>query len=89
MKVRFRSCGFLYYELRKREIKIRCIYECRCDERLQTKTKELFGIYAPLREGAIHGSQQKGKVKKKWSTISHEERKNRKRGASEEEVRRT
>ena len=23
-----------------RELKIRCIYECRCDERLQTKTKE-------------------------------------------------
>jgi hypothetical protein len=31
---------FLYYESRKREQKIRCIYECRCDERLQTKTKE-------------------------------------------------
>ena len=24
----------------KRELQIRCIYECRCDERLQTKTKE-------------------------------------------------
>jgi hypothetical protein len=24
----------------KRDLKIRCIYECRCDERLQTKTKE-------------------------------------------------
>ena len=24
----------------KREVKIRCIYECRCDERLQSKTKE-------------------------------------------------
>ena len=24
----------------KRLAKIRCIYECRCDERLQTKTKE-------------------------------------------------
>jgi hypothetical protein len=23
-----------------KELKIRCIYECRCDERLQTKTKE-------------------------------------------------
>jgi hypothetical protein len=30
----------VYYESIKREIKIRCIYECRCDERLQTKTKE-------------------------------------------------
>ena len=28
------------YELIKREPKLRGIYECRCDERLQTKTKE-------------------------------------------------
>ena len=33
-------CFFVYYESIKRELKIRCIYECRCDERLQTKTKE-------------------------------------------------
>ena len=31
---------FVYYESIKRELKIRGIYECRCDERLQTKTKE-------------------------------------------------
>ncbi len=31
---------FLYCESRRWELKIRCIYECRCDERLQTKTKE-------------------------------------------------
>ena len=30
----------VYYESIKRELKIKCIYECRCDERLQTKTKE-------------------------------------------------
>ena len=30
----------VYYESIKRELKIRSIYECRCDERLQTKTKE-------------------------------------------------
>ncbi len=30
----------VYYESIKRELKIRCIYECRCDERLQTKTRE-------------------------------------------------
>ena len=30
----------VYYESIKRELKIRCTYECRCDERLQTKTKE-------------------------------------------------
>jgi hypothetical protein len=32
--------GFVHYESINREIKIRGIYECRCDERLQTKTKE-------------------------------------------------
>ena len=30
----------VYYESIKREPKIRGIYECRCDERLQTKSKE-------------------------------------------------
>jgi hypothetical protein len=35
---------FVYYESIKRELKIRPIYECRCDERLQTKVK---GIYTP------------------------------------------
>ena len=30
----------VYYESIKRELQIRPIYECRCDERLQTKTKE-------------------------------------------------
>jgi hypothetical protein len=31
---------FVYYESIKREPKIKSIYECRCDERLQTKTKK-------------------------------------------------
>ena len=31
---------FVYYESIKRKLKIKCIYECRCYERLQTKTKE-------------------------------------------------
>jgi len=30
----------VYYESIKGELKIRPIYECRCDERLQTKAKE-------------------------------------------------
>ena len=33
-------CAAVYYESTRREIKIRLIYECRCDERLQTKAKE-------------------------------------------------
>ena len=30
----------VYYESINRDLQIRPIYECRCDERLQTKTKE-------------------------------------------------
>ena len=30
----------VYYESIKRELKIRPIYECRCDERLQTKDRD-------------------------------------------------
>ncbi len=30
----------VYHESIKRDLKIRGIYECRCDERLQTKKKE-------------------------------------------------
>ncbi len=36
----YRRCSFVYYESMKRELKIRPIYECRCDERLKTKTEE-------------------------------------------------
>jgi hypothetical protein len=31
---------FVYYESINRELKTRPIYECRCDERLKTKTEE-------------------------------------------------
>jgi hypothetical protein len=31
---------FVYYETIKRELKIKPISECRCDERLKTKTEE-------------------------------------------------
>ena len=39
-KVKGECVVVVYYESTKREIKMRCIYECRCDERVQTKTKE-------------------------------------------------
>ena len=35
-----RNLSSVYYESIKREPKIRGIKKCRCDERLQTKTKE-------------------------------------------------
>jgi hypothetical protein len=34
-----RGRQFVYYESIKRELQIKPTYECRCDERLQTKTK--------------------------------------------------
>ncbi len=46
---RFHSCLFfvyyeslfiVYYESRKRELKTRPMYECRCDERLRTKVEK-------------------------------------------------
>ena len=40
--------SFVYYESIKREPKIRGIYECRCDERLQTNLHASdTGIYTP------------------------------------------
>ena len=35
-----RQYEIVYYESIKRELKTRPIYECRCDERLKTKTEE-------------------------------------------------
>ena len=31
---------YVYYESRKRELKTRPVYECRCDERLKTKSEK-------------------------------------------------
>ena len=39
----------VHYESIKRELKIKPIYEGRCDERLQTKTKEFTHIGTPSR----------------------------------------
>ena len=45
----------VYYESIKRELKIRPIYECRCDETLQTKTKEFTLLsYTGLIGGQEH-----------------------------------
>ncbi len=50
-----RGCllGYVYYESRKRELKTKPIYECRCDERLKTKTEKstrltYTGLYEEL-----------------------------------------
>ncbi len=43
---------FVYFESRKRELKTRPIYECRCDERLKTKSywKQFFVVYYESRK---------------------------------------
>ena len=39
-KLKLRNFFVVYYESINRQLQIKCIYECRCYERLQTKTKE-------------------------------------------------
>jgi len=54
----------VYYESTKREPKIRGIYECRCDERLQTKTKEFTRLpYTEWHRSPVFGEEKKGKKK--------------------------
>ncbi len=36
----YKKTGIVYYEFIKRELKRRLIHECRCDERLKTKSEE-------------------------------------------------
>jgi hypothetical protein len=43
----------VYYESIKRELKIRPIYECRCDESLKTKVKEFTRLGAPSKLSVI------------------------------------
>ncbi len=45
----------VYYESIKRELQIRPIYECRCDERLKTKVEEFTLLkYTGLDGGLEH-----------------------------------
>ena len=39
VKGEYEICVVVYYESIKRELEIRCIYECRCDERLKPNLK--------------------------------------------------
>jgi hypothetical protein len=51
---------FVYYESIKQEVKIRCTYECRCDERLQTKTKKFTRLaYTGVVEKKNEGRSRK------------------------------
>jgi hypothetical protein len=49
------SGDFVYYESIKRELKIRPIHECRCDERLKTEVEEFTRLaYTGLLGGLEH-----------------------------------
>jgi len=54
IKIRVRAI-VIDYESIKRELKLRPIYECRCDERLKTKAKEFTRLaYTGLLGGLEH-----------------------------------
>jgi hypothetical protein len=49
----------VHYESIKRELKIRPIYECRCDERLKTKVEEFTRV---TYTGLLRGLEQHLKI---------------------------
>ena len=63
----------VYYESIKRELKIRSIYECRCDERLQTKTKEFTRLtYTGLVVALEHLKIETRLIDEKFSNVMGE-----------------
>ena len=63
----------VYYEWIKREIKIRPIYACRCDERLQTKTKEFTRlVYTGLTMELEHLKIKTRLTNEKFSSVKGE-----------------
>jgi hypothetical protein len=77
LKIKTRSTNennVVYYESIKRELKIRCIYECRCDERLQTKPKEFTclgytGLVVELEHPKIEKWIKDLFIMNRWSEI--------------------
>ena len=64
---------FVYYESIKRELKIRGIYECRCDERLKTKTKEFTRLpYTGLLGGLEHLKIETKLIDEKFANVMGE-----------------
>ncbi len=53
-----KSGMFVYYETIKREVKIKPISECRCDERLKTKSEE----FTPLSDTGFLGELEHPKI---------------------------
>jgi hypothetical protein len=57
----------------KRELKIRPIYECRCDERLQTKAKEFTRLtYTGLLGGLEHLQMETRLIDEKFAGVMGE-----------------
>ena len=59
----------VYYESIKGELKIRGIYECRCDERLQTKTKRFTLPYTRLCGGLEHLKMETRLIDRKFCSV--------------------
>jgi hypothetical protein len=54
---------YVYYESIKREVNIRLIYECRCDERLKAKTEGSTRLgYTGWRGGLEHLKKDRDEV---------------------------
>ena len=65
--------GVVYYESIKRELKRRPIYECRCDERLQTKAKEFTRLaYTGLYEELEHLKIETRLISAKFANVMGE-----------------
>jgi hypothetical protein len=68
-----RTLEFVYYESIKRELKIKPIYEFRCDERLQTKTKRFTLLsYTGLVVELEHLKIKTGLTNEKFASVKGE-----------------
>ena len=47
----------VYYETKKRELKKRLMYECRCDERLDKVNRQELFICSRIKKGEDRGSR--------------------------------
>ena len=63
----------IYYESRKRELKTRTIYECRCDERLKTNVEEFVRLeYTGLHGGLEHLKLETRLIDEKFASVMGE-----------------
>jgi hypothetical protein len=68
------SCeNFVYYESIKRELNIRLMYECRCDERLRAKAEGSTRLaYTGLRGGLEHLTIETRLIDERFASVMGE-----------------